>query len=131
VSNNLAFFEVASQVIPIIFIALLIEMGLRAPADREEPWLDQLQHLISLVAVFAVFVLGEAFALSVLKRGHGTESDATVVEVVLGVCALWLLVRVFLVQARAIGRLAGNVAEWAVTVGVIAAAVYVVVAAYT
>ena len=88
---NASFFEVSSQIIPVLFLALVLEEKLR-PSKR-----DSARDRVSHSWVLALLVAGEIVALSVVAGG--LEPSSGVGRVV----ALCMLFPAFLIALPAIG----------------------------
>lgn len=130
VQENLAFYEATAQIIPVLFIALVVEVALFRPDRRDArlPWYRQLMYLASLTAGLGVFVAGEWITLRVLLDGEASANQRSAVQVALGLCAAYLVLPAFLREARNLGPVAETVAE-ILTLAVLAGAVALLVVA--
>ena len=133
-TNSLAFYEAAAQLLPVIFIALVLELRYLNPengrSSKEASWWSQIQRLISELAVLAVFISGEWVALKVLLDGHASHDQRSYVQTSVAVAGLFLVVPILLARARRIGNVAESIVELAVSVGVTGVALFFVIKTY-
>lgn len=72
-ASSMAFFEIAAQVIPLLSILIVIDIGLREPQRETEKRADQPeQSLFAFGAVFTILLLfsAEMVSLSVILSGN-------------------------------------------------------------
>ena len=86
--GNLRFFEIAAQIIPFLFLALMVEVRAFEPRDRREVR----EMLVITLGVTIGLVAGEAAALEAVLRGRGTELGEDVIEVAMIAAAAQLIV---------------------------------------
>lgn len=85
--STLRFFEIAAQIIPFLFLALMVEVRAFEPRDRREVR----EMLVITLGVTIGLVAGEAAALEAILRGRGTELGEDVIEVAMIAAAAQLI----------------------------------------
>ena len=86
--NDLRFFEIAAQIIPFLFLALMVEVRAFEARDRREVR----EMLIITLGVTIGLVAAEAAALAAVLRGSGTELGEDVIEIAMIAAAAQLIV---------------------------------------
>jgi hypothetical protein len=115
--ENIEFYEAAAQVLPVLLLALLVELGLR---DRDER--ETVGQSVWLLGVFGAIVVGETVVIAVLREREPPLAIADVV-IILAVAYAVLALVFFPVRTRvravraAIPRWLALLVEVAVTIG--------------
>ena len=86
--SDLRFFEIAAQIIPFLFLALMVEVRAFEPRDRREVR----QMLLITLIVTVALVAAEAAALEAVLRSRGTELGEDVIELAMVAAAGQLVV---------------------------------------
>jgi sterol desaturase/sphingolipid hydroxylase (fatty acid hydroxylase superfamily) len=127
----LGFYEIAAQIIPVVFLAFLVEWGFsRQTASKaeepppERPWREEIFTGIAFSAVVGLFVVGETLALWVLAEGEGSAWKKAMVASCLATGSWYLVVRVVEVALRRSGHGAVFTGQVVVTLGFLAGLLY-------
>jgi hypothetical protein len=122
--GDLSFYEAVAQIIPVIFITLVVEQTfLGTRRDEKVRAFEQVGLMISFVAILSIFVSAEAVTLHVLSRGSATADEHDLVSFAVAVCAAFLLVPVTVRFARGLSRTAGEIVAWVIALGAMASVV--------
>jgi hypothetical protein len=111
VVGELQFYEATSQVIPVLFLALVVEQRATAEVGMQREEDVRLLRRVGL-ALGLVFAVGEGAALWALFVGEGNVATAVIVIAVLVVSGIGLLGSAALVQLNRIDEAAGASAVW-------------------
>ena len=122
----MSFYEAAAQLMPLLFVTFLVEGYV--VARRGERAFEQGISILQYVALIFVFVWGEVITLRVLARGHPNPGDQDSVNSALVVGTALLVIPVLLEFARGLSARAGEIMEWVVSIGAVAAVLLVVLA---
>jgi len=107
VVGEIQFYEATSQVIPVLFLALVFEQRATTDASLQEKGDDDIRLLRRVgLALGIIFAIGEGASLWALFYGEGNHVIATVVIAVLVVSTIGLLGSAALVQLNRIDEAA-------------------------
>lgn len=109
--GEIQFYEATSQVIPVLFLALVFEQRATVEGGMERPEDVRLLRRVGL-ALGVIFAVGEGASLWALFQGEGTAAIAVIVIAVLAVSAVGLLGSAALVQLNRIDEAASASAVW-------------------
>ena len=117
--TSLAFYEAVAQVLPVLLVALVIDLRVlgRAPTASDpnrDPLFANVSFLNELLvtAIVISFAAGEFSALRVLYRDTVTGLDKFLVMTALALGGFTLLVRLFAPRTREFVRAVGNDHRW-------------------
>jgi hypothetical protein len=105
--THLAFFETIAAVIPVLFLALVLE-------QRNEQPPDDFWDYFSPIAIAGLLFIGEVNALAIVFRGHGDGGDAVAVSIPTALAAFLLLVDAAIARFVSLeeGPIRGRLVRW-------------------